>query len=307
MKRLLLSFLILLVVAATASAGVVTVKFKKPASWASVSLYTWGPEIVGAWPGTPLTLSNGWYTYTTTATFTSANFIFNNGGGATGSEQCVSINVNASMCLQASDIKNTAGEYPVNILPCTSGGMTVKYQKPASWTTINVYAWYGDAPNEIKFVGGWPGAAMTLTSDGWYSYTFDASVTATNVIFNSQVDAEQTSIAYIEGSACFPTGVYDAANGLYTITAGSCTSGIEDIKEKQLSFYPNPMCDKLNFHAVDHVSQFILNTLTGECVMIITKPSVNMTIDVSKVKSGVYFMTTVFDNGQRATEKIIKL
>lgn len=306
MKRLLLSFLIMLVVAATLSAGVVTVKFKKPASWTQVSLYTWGPEILGGWPGTALTLSNGWYTYTTNAAFTSANFIFNNGGGATGSEQCVSINVNASMCLQASDTKNTAGEYPVNILPCTSGGMTVKYQKPASWTSANVYAWYGDAPNEVKFVGGWPGAPMTSSPDGWYTYTFDASVTATNVIFNSPTEAEQTSIAYIEASSCFPTGAYDAANGLYTITAGSCTSGIADIQEKQLSFYPNPMGDKLNFHSVNPVNQFILNTLTGECVMTVTKPSVNMTINVSQVKSGVYFMTTVFEDGQRTTEKIIK-
>ena len=304
MKRLLFSLIVLLLFITTMSAGVVTVKFKKPASWTSVSLYTWGPEIVGGWPGVALSQSNGWFTYTTSASFTSANFIFNNGGNG---EQCVNVNVNADMCLQASDTKNASGEYPVNVIPCTTGGMTVKYQKPAAWTSVNVYAWYGDAPNEVKFVGGWPGAPMTSSADGWYSYTFDASVKATNVIFNSQTEVEQTTIGYIETSTCFPTGIYDAANGVYEITAGSCTSAVAQVAEQKLNFYPNPMSDKLNLNAVDNVAQLNIYSLTGERVMTISKPSVSQTIDVSTVKPGAYFITTIFENGKRNTEKIIKL
>ena len=78
MKRLYFLSLFVLFMATTLTVAQITVKFQKPASWTAVSLYNWGvSEIMGGWPGTALTATNGWYTYTFPASYTGGNLISN--------------------------------------------------------------------------------------------------------------------------------------------------------------------------------------------------------------------------------------
>jgi len=291
MKRFYFLSLFMLLMVSSLTVAQITVKFQKPTSWTAVSLYTWGPEALGGWPGTALTATNGWYTYTFPAAFTGANLIFNNGGNG---EQCVGMPVNASVCLQSDNVKNTGGEYPVTVVPCVSGGITVKFQKPAAWTTVSLYAYVNGAP----IIGSWPGAALTLTN-GWYTYTFDASVTGVNVIFN-QNGSPQAADTYITASGCYSS---DGAS----LTAVACTTGVTEVTEAPRTIYPNPIVDKLNFTESDNIGRVTVHSLTGQNVLTVNQVPANGSVDVTSLKAGVYFVSIDYTTGKNLTEKIIKL
>ncbi len=189
-----------------------TVKFKKPATWTTVNMYTWGPEAVGGWPGVALTEANGWYSYTFDNTFTAGNVIFNNGA----TEQTVDYALSSDACLQAASAVNTEGKYDVNVVSCTTPGFTVKFKKPESWTSVNMYTWGPEA------VGGWPGVALTEV-DGWYSYTFNDTFITGNVIFNNGT-GEQTVDYGMTADVCLQAASVLNAGGKYDVSVVPCTA-----------------------------------------------------------------------------------
>jgi glycosidase len=78
----------------------------------------------------------------------------------------------------------------VTVTPPTT--FTVYFSKPAAWgTNIRMYNWAAQ-PAGVLADGTWPGVAMTLGADGWYSYTF-TNVTSTNLIFNAGNDTDKTA------------------------------------------------------------------------------------------------------------------
>ncbi|MGE5381998.1 MAG: starch-binding protein [Omnitrophica WOR_2 bacterium] len=218
MKRYYLIIMIGLLFVTNLASAAITVKFQKPASWTAVSLYTWGPEALGGWPGTALTEDNGWYSYTFEESFTGANLIFNNAGAGEQTEDFV---ISSSVCLQASSTLNVNGKYDVTVVPCSESGWTVKFHKPESWTAVSLYTWGPEV------LGGWPGAALTEV-DGWYTYTFDASFTGANLIFNNAGAGQQTEDYLITGDVCLEASSTLNGNGKYDVTVVPCaTPGIE--------------------------------------------------------------------------------
>lgn len=296
MKRLYFFVALMLLSLTTLSVAQITVKFQKPTTWTAVSLYTWGPEALGGWPGATLTETNGWYTYTFASSFTGANLIFNNAGAG---EQTQSFPTTSSVCL-ITGAKDSGGQYALVTTPCTSGGITVTFQKPAAWAGVNLYAWYDTSstpPVTVQPVGGWPGAALTAVN-GQYSYTFDASITGVNVIFNS--NGVQTASAYLTSNSCFSSTGTD-------LTAIACTTGIADVKEIPLTIYPNPIVDKINFNALENIKRLTIHSLTGETVMLVNQLTKDAVVDVKYLKSGVYFVSIDYVSGKQQTDKFIKL
>ncbi len=212
MKKSYVLVLFVMLFATTISVAQVTVKFQKPASWTSVNLYTWGPELLGGWPGAALTETDGWYTYTFDATFTAANLIFNNNG----SPQTANYYTTADVCLKAAETANGAGEFDVNVVPCTAPGMTVKFQKPASWTAVGLYTY------NPSVTGGWPGATLTETG-GWYTFTFDATYTGGNLIFNNAGAGEQTADYIMSADVCLKAADVLNGGGQYDLSVVPCT------------------------------------------------------------------------------------
>ncbi len=295
MKRYYFISLLALLMVTTLSVAQITVKFQKPASWTAVSLYNWGAsEIMGGWPGTALTATNGWYTYTFPSTYTTGNLIFNNAGAG---EQTMDFVISTSTCLQASSTLNSTGKYDVAVVPCVTGGIKVTFQKPSVWTSVNLYAYYG-TPN-VEPLGGWPGLALTAVN-GIYSYTFDAAITAVNVIFNGKDatnTAMQTAGTYLTASTCLGTD---------GVTVVACATGVNDVKEAPMTLYPNPIVDKIHFTDFENISRVSIHSLTGQNVMTVnqlTKDGLN----VKSLNSGVYFVTLDYSTGLKQTEKIIKL
>lgn len=65
--------------------------------------------------------------------------------------------------------------------------VTIHVKDGANWGSMNVYNW-GDAG---ETAGVWPGAAMESEGDGWYTYTFDATVNL-NLVFSAKPGTPQS-------------------------------------------------------------------------------------------------------------------
>lgn len=273
-----------------------TVKFHKPDSWTAVSLYTWGPEVLGGWPGAALSEVDGWYVYTFDAGFTGANLIFNNAGV---SEQTVDYTISGDVCLEAADTLNGDGKYEVAVVPCNPEGMVVRFIPPDSWTAVSLYTWGPEV------LGGWPGASLTEV-DGWCEYTFDAAFTGANLIFNNAGVSEQTEDYTISETTCLKAANTLNGNGKYDVTVIDCTTGLnEKYVTNLVSVYPNPVAGSIAFRVNNKIDQVRIINMTGEERMRFNGD--NKMIDVSTLQPGVYFMHIAFANGKLQLEKIVKL
>ncbi|KAL6600692.1 glycosyl hydrolases family 31-domain-containing protein [Neocallimastix sp. 'constans'] len=79
-------------------------------------------------------------------------------------------------------------------------GITVRFQKPYGWSTVNLWAW-DDEDNNI-YGEVWPGKTINDIGDGWYSYTFPSDVSSVNVLFNDG-NNQTKDITNIKSSSCF--------------------------------------------------------------------------------------------------------
>lgn len=123
-------------------------------------------------------------------------------------------------------------------------GITVQFKAPSAWTSCNAYAWSGEDPSEVKYLGEWPGAALTKEGE-YYVATVEADV-AFNIIFNngaSGSDLRQTAdLKGITNNTCF-----DGSNSTYS----------ETIKPKV------PKCEEQPEPETDVTIQFIPSSSMG--------------------------------------------
>jgi hypothetical protein len=273
-----------------------TVKFHKPDSWTAVSLYTWGPEVLGGWPGAPLDEVDGWYVYTFDAAFTGANLIFNNGGMG---EQTVDYVISGDVCLEASDTPNNEGKYDITVVPCNPAGWVVRFIPPDSWTAVSLYTW------DPEVLGPWPGATLTEV-EGWYQYTFDGTFAGANLIFNNGGQGEQTEDYTISGDVCLQASNTLNTNGKYDVTVIDCTTGLnEKYVTNLVKVYPNPVASNISIKGTTGIDQIRILTMTGEEALLLKGDHKN--IDASTLQPGVYFMRIEFGNGSVQLEKIVKM
>ena len=104
--------------------------------------------------------------------------------------------------------------------PPVNNAITVRLdpQSAPDWTSVNLYAWTGNG--ETTPCGSWPGAAVSQDNDGWWSYTFDESVTEVNIIWNSE--GQQTvDIAGVTTSTCYQLDDVDEYSH-YTVVTTDC-------------------------------------------------------------------------------------
>ncbi len=177
----------------------ITVRFKKPAAWNAVYLYAWldgTPDLLGTWPGQPLTEdADGWYSYTFEEYITSVNFIFNNGSG----QQTSDLFTAQSVCYEWNGTDAVVVDCPAGETP-EPEAITIRFKKPADWNAVYLYAWL-NLGNQL--LGVWPGRQLTEYAQGWYSYTFDKSITHVNFIFNSGSGGVQSSDLSTTQSVCY--------------------------------------------------------------------------------------------------------
>jgi len=81
------------------------------------------------------------------------------------------------------------------------------------------------------------------------------------------------------------------------------------IISKDISLYPNPVSDDLRIEtSVEHkIRQAEILALGGKIVRSIAMDSYNTTIDVSDLKTGIYFMKFYLEEGGSLTKKVVKM
>jgi len=89
--------------------------------------------------------------------------------------------------------------------------LIVKFQAPASWAKVNLYAWTNDGAS-TAILGGWPGMKWTTMEGNWYVHQFDAQYRSVNIIFNN--GSEQSSDILLEEDACYSWNA-EAGDAIY--------------------------------------------------------------------------------------------
>ena len=100
-----------------------------------------------------------------------------------------------------------------------SAAITVRLDPSSctSWSTVRLWAWTDNG----NIFDSWPGQIVSLDSDGWYSYTFDASITSVNIIWNNGND-QTIDITNVSVSTCFALIEQTGKPGVNTV---DCTTG----------------------------------------------------------------------------------
>ncbi len=87
-----------------------------------------------------------------------------------------------------------------------SEGITVRFKKPDDWSGVYLYAWNWNEEHTVvtEYLGSWPGTQLTgPDAQGWYSYTFDKTLTSVNFIFNNGGNGVQTADLFTTQSVCY--------------------------------------------------------------------------------------------------------
>ena len=85
------------------------------------------------------------------------------------------------------------------------------------WTKVCLWAWTSDG----NLFNAWPGVTVNKDEEGWYSYTFDDTVTNVNIIWNNGSNQNQTvDIIGVAASTCY--ALKDIIGNVITVSVENC-------------------------------------------------------------------------------------
>ena len=173
----------------------------------------------------------------------------------------------------------------------TPTGITVSFKKPTDWGTsgVSLYAWTGTS---TAVAGSWPGTAMNDKGNGWYSYTFDASITNVNVIFSKNGSPQTVDITGVTQTTCYQqSGLNGSKLTVSTIDCNTTEIRAPEIL-LQAIVYPQPAIDKfvIELPNISDQGKFNINIvdLSGKIVYKSTFTGNSAIFDCSDIKPGLY-------------------
>ena len=102
-------------------------------------------------------------------------------------------------------------------------------------------------------------------------------------------------------------GIYNrtlTADEAAQLGAPGTVSGIKDIKKNSIRLYPNPANDILNI-SIERASKLEIINASGQVVESTYLKDSNTSINVSQLKSGIYFVKVIDNAGNVGTQKLI--
>ena len=101
-----------------------------------------------------------------------------------------------------------------------SAAITVRLDPSSctSWSTVRLWAW----TDEGNIFDSWPGQIVSLDTDGWYSYTFDESITSVSIIWNNG-SAQTIDIKNVTSSTCY--ALNSTSGKTIKVSVVDCSSG----------------------------------------------------------------------------------
>jgi len=122
----------------------------------------------------------------------------------------------------------------------------------------------------------------------------------TFVFANNSIDFAYAKMS----SASFSLAYHGGGNRGYQIDAPFSSLGVNDFEKNKIVFYPNPVNDFFNIQSVEEIKSVIIFDSTGKKVADF-KNKKEM-IDISNLKSGLYFIEILNSENKILTEKLIK-
>ncbi|RUT79668.1 T9SS type A sorting domain-containing protein [Ancylomarina longa] len=84
------------------------------------------------------------------------------------------------------------------------------------------------------------------------------------------------------------------------------STGIDDVLNQQLRFYPNPVRDILYLENLNQVKQIQLFDLSGRAVLAVQTPNNSVNLNMNALKNGMYILVFELEDGSRLSKKILK-
>ena len=163
----------------------------------------------------------------------------------------------------------------------------VRFKVPAGWTACKVYSW--DANGTLT--AGWPGTAMTLDADGYYSYTV-TGITAypIGIVFNNGAATGTIQTVDLSTSAdkCWDAGALSGAK--YLATEVICLgTAVKDPTQNNLGIYPNPTHGQLTIETTQK-GQVTVYNLQGKMLLQKNLENTAENLDLSAYGKGIYML-----------------
>lgn len=122
----------------------------------------------------------------------------------------------------------------------------------------------------------------------------------TFVFTNNSIDFAYAKMS----SASFNLAYHGAGNRGYMIDVPFSALGLNDFEKNTIVFYPNPAHDFFNIQSVEEIKSVIIFDTTGKNVASFNNQKER--IDISNLKSGIYFIEILNSENKTLTEKLIK-
>ena len=192
---------------------------EKPSAWGAMYLYAWKDNnegtLLGAWPGTLVSVDSAGWAYKTFEGVSAVNYIWNNGSGT----QTADLYTTASICQRLVEPQPhlSSGNWSATAVECGSHAtqpsdttspqpqqnITVGFGNAFAWDNVYLYAWDN---NQNPLLGQWPGTQMTLDSTQWCQYTFQGAESVnyiwSNGLNSNDASARQTADQTTTASVC---------------------------------------------------------------------------------------------------------
>ena len=178
------------------------------------------------------------------------------------------------------------------------------YQGGDIWYSVVVPA-DGNVTVETASVAG---SAVSDTGMAVYS---GACGSLTLIECNDDIGASLFSKVEVTGATPGDTlyvRVWEYGNnafGAIGVGAWNSSLSVSDNQLEGFTYYPNPVTNSLNMNAKDDIQNIMIYDFTGKEVMNLMPNTMNVRVDMSQLKAGVYFVKVKVSNGLTAF-KIVK-
>lgn len=182
-------------------------------------------------------------------------------------------------------------------LNTTENSIVVSFKRPDDWGVSDVYLWAW-TPAGINLFSAWPGVVMTNNGNGWYSYTFNPSITDINVIFSKSGTPQTVDITGVTQSTCYQSAGLSGAK--ITVSAVSClATGLDDniTRESLLKVYPNPTQTFLRISSTEIIKRIEVCDIAGRIIYNNTINSDSYSLNVNDLLKGIYLIKGFTDKG----------
>lgn len=122
----------------------------------------------------------------------------------------------------------------------------------------------------------------------------------TFVYANNSIDFAYSKMS----SASFGLAYHGGGNRGYVIDAAFTTLGVENFEQNKIAFYPNPASSSFSIRSTIDIKSVTIFDTTGKKVASFSNQK--EVIDISNLKTGIYFVEILNFDNKAFTEKLIK-